>query len=76
MSGFKKVSPNIWDLVVQDMRDRSIMGYNKYNKYLTVCTDEPMMQHLYEELLDAAVYIRTKIEQEKQNVSRSTNSLT
>ena len=48
------------------MRQREVMGYNKYNKYLSVNTDEDMLQHLYEELLDASMYIRTLIEQKKK----------
>lgn len=57
---------NTTDLVVNDMRQREVMGYNKYNKYLSVNTDEDMLQHLYEELLDASMYIRTLIEQRKK----------
>lgn len=54
-------------LVVKDITERESFGYNKYGKYLTVDTDENMLQHLYEELLDGAVYIRTLIEQRKHN---------
>lgn len=53
-------------LVVEDMIRREKFGYNKYGKYLSVHTDEDMLQHLYEELLDGAVYIRTLIEQRKR----------
>jgi hypothetical protein len=53
------------DLVIKDMKQREIFGFKKYNKYLTERTDEDMLQHLYEELLDGAVYIRTLIEQRK-----------
>jgi hypothetical protein len=62
-----KYITNTTDLVVNDLRSREVMGYNKYNKYLNKTTDEDMLQHLYEELLDAAMYIRTLIEQ-KRNV--------
>ena len=60
------VKENTTDLVVNDMRQREVMGYNKYNKYLSVNTDEDMLQHLYEELLDASMYVRTLIEQKKK----------
>lgn len=62
----QKVTPTSTNLVVKDMIERENFGYNKYGKYLTVATDENMLQHLYEELLDGAVYIRTLIEQRKQ----------
>lgn len=61
------MTKNTTDLVVNDLRQREVMGYNKYNKYLNVNTDEPMLQHLYEELLDACMYIRTLIEQKEHN---------
>lgn len=56
-----------WDVVKEDIDQRERMGYNKYGKYLTVKTDEDMLQHLYEELLDATVYIKTLILQRKLN---------
>jgi hypothetical protein len=55
--------PNVWDIVINEMRTRSETGYTKYGKYLTKDTDEDMLRHLYEELLDASVYIRTLMEQ-------------
>lgn len=54
-----------WDTVIEDIRQREDFGYKKYGKYLTVDTDEDMLQHLYEELLDATVYIKTLINQRK-----------
>ena len=54
-----------WDYVLEDIAKREKMGYNKYGKYLTVNTDEDMLQHLYEELLDATVYIKTLLMQRK-----------
>lgn len=56
------------DLVIQDMARREGFGYAKYGKYLHVNTDEDMLVHLYEELLDGAVYIRTLIEQRKKGI--------
>ena len=52
-----------WHYVLEDIAKREEMGYNKYGKYLTVNTDEDMLNHLYNELLDAVVYIRTLINQ-------------
>jgi hypothetical protein len=54
-----------WDYVVADIVKREEMGYNKYGKYLSANTDENMLQHLYEELLDATVYIKTLILQKE-----------
>lgn len=51
--------------VIKDLRDRATFGLKKYGKALSVKTDEDMLQHLYEELLDASVYIKTLIEQRK-----------
>lgn len=50
-----------WDWVKEDIARREQMGYHKYGKYLTPATDENMLQHLYEELLDSVVYIKTEI---------------
>lgn len=52
--------------VVKDLRDREIVGIRKYGKSLTYKTDDDMLQHLYEELLDGAMYIKTLIEQRKR----------
>ncbi len=52
-------------LVIEDLDTRENFGFKKYNKYLHVNTDEDMLQHLYEELLDGAVYIRTLLEQRR-----------
>lgn len=57
----RKPMKTTWDYVVEDIVKREEMGYHKYGKYLTPATDERMLQHLYEELLDAVVYIKTEI---------------
>lgn len=51
------------DDVIKDLRSREKMGYKKYNKFLTPNTDEDMLNHLYNELLDAGLYLRTLINQ-------------
>ena len=51
------------DDVIKDLRTREKMGYKKYNKFLTPDTDEDMLNHLYHELLDAGLYLRTLINQ-------------
>ena len=52
--------------VVADLRDRAEMGFKKYGCTIDRSPDD-MLQHLYEELLDAAMYIKTRINQEKKN---------
>lgn len=58
-------------LVIDDMKKREAFGLQKYGKYLSINTDEDMLQHLYEELLDGAVYIKTLIEQRKIRAIKS-----
>lgn len=58
---FLKQEQTATDAVVKDMRSREKFGYKKYGKFLTKTTDEDMLQHLYEELLDASLYIKTLI---------------
>lgn len=53
--------------VIKDLRSRETLGLQKYGKALTSRTEDDMLQHLYEELLDGAMYIRTLIEQRKKN---------
>jgi hypothetical protein len=55
----KSINKTSWDFVKKDIDQREQMGYIKYGKYLSKHTDEDMLQHLYEELLDATVYIKT-----------------
>lgn len=51
--------------VISDLRKRESLGLQKYGKTLNRNTDEDMLQHLYEELLDASMYIKTLILQRK-----------
>jgi len=47
--------------VIADLKRREQFGALKYGKFLTHHTTEDTMQHLYEELLDAALYIKTEM---------------
>jgi hypothetical protein len=53
------------ELVTLDLMAREAFGLRKYGHYVNESTDD-MLQHLYEELLDASVYIKTLIEQRKE----------
>jgi hypothetical protein len=57
---------DVWKLVLTDMERRRQIGLDRYGK--TVLADdvgEDWLQHHYEELLDAVVYIRAEIERRK-----------
>ena len=53
--------------VIQDLRDREEAGIKKYGTTVdrTDITPEAWMQHLYEELLDAVIYLRRTTATEK-----------
>lgn len=60
---FLKQEKTATDDVIKDLRDREKIGFKKYSKFLTPDTDEDMLNHLYHELLDAGLYLRTLINQ-------------
>ena len=51
--------------VIKDLKEREQFGALKYGKFLTHHTTEDTLQHLYEELLDAALYIKTEMKKRK-----------
>lgn len=64
------ITKQVWPLVVKDMLERNEDGAKKYNRYLQTDCPDNMLQHLYEELLDASVYIKTQIEKQKQEAEK------
>lgn len=54
-----------YKLVQNDLITRAQTGKSRYGKHLDASTSDDMLQMLYEELLDAAMYIRTEIERRK-----------
>lgn len=54
-------NPAIWDLVLQDMKDRDKFGLNKYGTRLQPFNGRNVLRDLYQELLDGAVYVRQLI---------------
>lgn len=54
-----------WEFVIADMWRRNQEGKEKYNRYLMPDCPDNMLQHLYEELLDAAVYTKTLLLQQQ-----------
>jgi len=53
----------IWDLVVEDMRDRDATGARKYGQRLTAGDGRNSLVDAYQEVLDLAVYLRKEIEE-------------
>jgi len=53
--------PAVWDLVIKDMKERDEFGLNRYGVRLQPYNGRNSLQDLYEELLDAVVYIRQLI---------------
>ena len=52
----------IWELVVQDMKARDLLGRARYGTPLQAHNGRHALQDAYEEILDAAVYLRQAIE--------------
>ena len=55
--------PFIHDLVAQDLAKRKALGISKYGTALQAHNGRDALLDLYEELLDAAVYLRTLLEE-------------
>ena len=48
---------DIFELVKQDLDFRNVIGYAQHNRRLTLAVEMDHLQELYEELLDACVYL-------------------
>ena len=53
----------IWDLVIDDMRDRDRVGRERYGTPLQVGNGRDPLVDAYQEALDLAVYLRQAIEE-------------
>jgi hypothetical protein len=53
--------PAVWDLVIGDMRARDEIGRARYSTPLQPFNGRDALVDVYQELLDAAVYIRQVI---------------
>lgn len=58
-------NPSCHDLVIADMEERKQFGLRKYNSLLQPHNGRSFLQDAYEEVLDLAVYLRGRIEEEK-----------
>lgn len=61
----KNDQPAVWDLVIRDMQERDRAGRIKYGTPLQPFNGRSALWDLYQELLDAAAYIRQKIYEEE-----------
>jgi len=53
--------PAVWDLVITDMQSRDQFGLDKYKTRLQPHNGRDALVDVYQEILDAAVYIRQLI---------------
>ena len=53
--------PAVWDLVIGDMRDRDIIGRDRYGTALQPHNGRDALIDAYQEALDLCVYLRQAI---------------
>jgi hypothetical protein len=53
--------PAVWDLVIDDMRDRDLQGLAKYTTRLQPHNGRDALVDAYQEALDLCVYLRQAI---------------
>lgn len=56
----------VWDLVIQDMRERDELGTARYGTPLQTNNGRDHLVDAYQEALDLVVYLRAEIEERKQ----------
>lgn len=64
-SPVKTDHPGVWALVIADMKARDDFGRKKYGTPLQSNNGRDALVDLYQELLDACVYVRQEIEERK-----------
>lgn len=60
----KNNKPSIHDLVIKDMHSRKEMGLKKYGTVLQAGNGRNALKDAYEEVLDLAMYLKQKLEEE------------
>jgi hypothetical protein len=58
--------PSIHDLVIEDMHSRKEMGLKKYGTILQADNGRNALKDAYEEVLDLAMYLKQKLEEERE----------
>lgn len=56
---------HIWDLVIQDMKQRDADGAKKYGTHLQAFNGRNPLVDAYQEALDLVVYLRQAIEEQR-----------
>lgn len=64
----------IWDLVIEDMRQRDALGCRRYGKRLTANNGRDALRDAYEEALDLAVYLRQAIQERDESLSTTSSN--
>lgn len=64
--------PDITPLVIADLEARSVLGRAKYGEVLRAFNGRDPLVDLYQEILDAAQYVRQEIEERRRLVQFST----
>lgn len=59
--------PSIHDLVIADMESRKRMGLKKYGTVLQAGNGRNALKDAYEEVLDLAMYLKQKLEEERED---------
>lgn len=63
----KNGKPSIHDLVIKDMQSRKEMGLAKYGTILQAGNGRNALKDAYEEVLDLAMYLKQKLEEENES---------
>lgn len=61
----KNDSKPIWEMVIEDMRERDNLGRKRYGTPLQANNGRDALRDAYEEVLDLAVYLKQEIEERK-----------
>ncbi len=67
--------PDIWELVISDMRERNAHGFQKYGQTLRAGDGRKHLVDAYQECLDMAVYLRQEIEERQRTCPYSPTGL-
>jgi len=59
--------PAIWDMVIADMKARDLKGLESYGTRLKAFNGRDALVDAYQEMLDAAVYLRQAIYERDNN---------
>jgi len=62
--------PAMWDLVIEDMKQRDQIGMQTYGTRLQPFNGRKALRDAYFECLDMAVYLRQKIWEEENGINR------